>query len=144
MIITLDDVTSNDLDNGTFTVPDNITAIGHSAFLYCTEVKKIKIPQSVKLIDDRAFEGCYRLKHITIPEGVIELGYDVFAGCEKLKTIRMPKSLKRIGIGIFNDCYDLTDIYYSGDREEWNKLSFFRMGLRSNVTIHFNSTGIIA
>lgn len=65
-------------------IPEDIAAIGSSAFQYCTGLTQITIPDGVLQIGDYAFSGCAGLTRITVPETVAEIGYGAFNGCENL------------------------------------------------------------
>ena len=62
-------------------------------------------------------------------------GYD-----KKLKCIMIPKSIVSIDNMAFWECSSLTDIYYGGSKEDWEKIS---IGSRNqclyDAEIHFNS-----
>lgn len=61
-------------------IPDDITAIGNSAFLGQTSLISIIIPDRVTKIGDYAFQGCKSLKNIIIPDNVVLIGEDAFNG----------------------------------------------------------------
>lgn len=52
-------------------LPEGLTTIGSSAFMYSTELEKINIPRSVKEIGDQAFYNT-SLKQVTIPRGIVD------------------------------------------------------------------------
>jgi len=47
--------------NGAYTIPNNITKIGGSAFMSCAKLTSITIPASVTFIGSSAFSGCVSL-----------------------------------------------------------------------------------
>jgi len=55
------DVNESDLINGTFTIPEGVTAIGDRAFFQCTALKKVIFPESLKRIGKFAFTNCVNL-----------------------------------------------------------------------------------
>lgn len=141
-------------------LPDGLTSIGSEAFQYCSSLKKIQIPNEVTGIGDYAFRKCYSLTSINIPENVKNITREMFYRCssleaitipsnitsfrsyafywcEKLKTITIPNTLTSIGDWTFYGT-GLTDVYYLGTKEEWNKISIgdCNYGLR-DATIHF-------
>ena len=106
--------------------PDSITRISSDAFpLKITTgcsvqpyyAYSIKIPNSVTVIEDRAFYACSNLKYIEIPNTITYIG-----------------NLK----GYYGN--HLTDIYYTGSKEEWNNIKMSSENDFSNITIHYNST----
>ena len=121
-------------------IPDGITEIGESAFRNCQSLKAIKIPSSLKTIDEYVFSDCNNLQNVTISDGVKNLEGMSF-GFANFKSIFLPKSIERIA-GAF-ELSDLTDIYYAGSKDDWNKIEII-YSLNDSLetaTIHYNSTG---
>jgi hypothetical protein len=50
-----------------------VTAIGDSAFIYCTSLTSVSIPSSVTSIGDHAFGNCISLTSVTIPNSVTNI-----------------------------------------------------------------------
>ena len=92
------------------TIPDNVDAIGQSAFEGNTHVESVVIPDSVKRIDGYAFWGCDQLGTVTLGKGLTEIGDYAFAGCTGLKQMTIPQNITTIGAQAFGDCTNLTDI----------------------------------
>ena len=84
--------------------PYNVTSIGDSTFLWCTNLASIDIPNSITSIGDYAFYGCTSLSSITIPNSVISIGNYAFA------------------------CHSLTKTNYTGDIAGWCKIKFADSG----------------
>ena len=114
-------------------MPETVTDIGDSAFLFCESLQSIKIPAGVAEIRKSTFCGCWSLTEIDLPEnlrglgensfsncvsltaikipaGVVEIGHKAFAGCESLENIALPDGLKKIGDGAFEGCESLQAI----------------------------------
>lgn len=91
-------------------LPDTVTTIGNSAFIWCDNMKTINIPPAVTLIDDYAFYGCESLPSITIPDSVTAIGYCAFAYCKALTEVVIPKSVTMIDSRAFAECENLTSI----------------------------------
>lgn len=143
-------------------IPNSVKTIGSGAF-YNTGIINLVIPDSVNLIENHAFSECKNLKTVKIGNGVTNI--ECFYGCDKLesielgnsveyisnniqdgisenlKTIVLPKSLKQIGSNIFKNCYNLKDVYYSGNENDWDKL---QIGSGNDglfiAQIHYNSS----
>lgn len=82
------------------------------------------------------------IKAIVIDDGVTSIGMGAFSYCTALTSIEIPNSLTSIGQFAFYDCSNLKDVYYSGTKEEWEKISISPSNEPiKNATIHFNSTG---
>ena len=149
----------------TYSIPDSVTNIGSEAFYYCTSLESVKIGNSVKSIGSNAFycctsltnvtignsvksigefafSHCKNLKSITIPDSVTSIASYAFEGCISLKSVTIPNSVTSIGGYAFFNCSNLKDVYYSGNEEEWNKISIGSYNsYLENATIHFNSEG---
>ena len=143
-------------------IPNSVKTIGSGAF-YNTGIINLVIPDSVNLIENHAFSECKNLKTVKIGNGVTNI--ECFYGCDKLesielgnsveyisnniqdgisenlKTIVLPRSLKQIGSNTFKNCYNLKDVYYSGNENDWNKIQIGsgNYGLFT-AQIHYNST----
>ncbi|MBR4770005.1 MAG: leucine-rich repeat protein, partial [Clostridia bacterium] len=99
--------------NGTETgvvIPEGVTSIGTSAFLFCSGLTSVTIPQSVTSIGGSAFSLCRGLTSVTIPKGVTSIGFRAFYGCSGLTSATIPSSVKSIGNWAFSDCSGLTSI----------------------------------
>ena len=103
-------------------IPEGVTSIGDSAFSECESLTSIEIPKGVTYIGYSAFLECYNLASITIPEGVIEIGEDTFSYCKSLTSIVIPKGITEIGEGAFFDCAELKNVYFLGEKKDWQKI----------------------
>ena len=70
-----------------YTIPNSVTKIEDSAFMYCSSLESITISDSVTEIGIMAFSGCNSLKSITIPETVTSISTYCFSGCTGLESI---------------------------------------------------------
>ena len=71
-----------------------------------------------------------------------EVNFSVFQDCTHLEKIFLPRNLRKIKTNAFLNCTSLTDIYYEGSEEDWNKLIEERESGNSlllDATVHFNS-----
>ena len=75
--------------SGTVTIPSSVnydgedysvTAIGYSAFQYCSGLTSVTIPNSVTSIEGSAFQYCSGLTSVTIPNSVTSIGRSAFDG----------------------------------------------------------------
>ena len=104
------EVKSNDIENGTVIIPENVTEIGFYAFSYCLALETIKIPNSVTRIKEYAFCNCTSLETIAIPNSVIEIGELAFRDCFFLKRIILSNNLRIIESHAFSRCFSLKTI----------------------------------
>lgn len=78
------------------------------------------IAGGVKSLGNAAFYRCHRLTKIVIPDGVTTVGDQAFYECVGLAKIVLPSSTINIGKYSFYNCNGLTDVYYTGNQEQWN------------------------
>ena len=111
------------------TLPSGISKIYEGTFLGCRLLKSIEIPDGITYIGNEAFERCEVLETVVIPEGVEAIGESAFEACYGLKSVEIPSSVTIIGEwafytadATFGEYNNLTDIYYRGSEEEWNKI----------------------
>ena len=71
-------------ENGTVTIPDNVTEIGEGAFAN-EGLKTIIIPGTVKKIQANAFAYNSTLETVIMQEGVEEIGEEAFLACGKAR-----------------------------------------------------------
>ncbi len=111
--------------------------------------KSYTIPNSVKTIGDWSFspnserlgEYCdyVSLTSIIIPDSVITIGDSAFECCTNLTSVTVPDSITTIGDSAFYSCDSLLDVYYSGAKDQWNKI--FIGSYNDDLTsarIHYN------
>ena len=65
-------------------IPDNVTAIGSSAFFSCANLTSVKIGNGVKSIGASAFSNCTKLESVVIGAKVQQIGNRAFSGCKAL------------------------------------------------------------
>ena len=83
-----------------------------------------------------------KVKKAVIGEGVTKIGSGAFYFCENLTQISIPCSVKSIGDYSFYGCFGLSDIYYSGTEDDWNRI-IIQSGndWLLNADIHFREKG---
>ena len=123
-------------------IKKGITSIGACAFYVCSSLNSIEIPNSVTSIGNYAFYSCSSLNSIEIPNSVTSIGWDAFEDCSSLNSIEIPNSVRSIGDWAFDGCNSLTDVYYTGNKTQWEKVDISSYGNQqlSKATIHYNST----
>ena len=76
-------------------------------------------------------------KNVVIDEGITSIGASTFT-CSHLNTVTIPVSVTNISGWAFSDCDNLTDVYYNGTKEQWNRISIGEQNESLlNATIHF-------
>lgn len=68
------------------------------------------------------------IKTIIITEGVTSISSRLFGICEQVTSISIPVSIIKIDENAFENCSSLKNVYYSGTREQWNKIEISTVG----------------
>lgn len=105
------------------TIPDSVTSIRDSAFVFCSQLTNISIPNSVTAIGSFAFDGCTKLESITLPSSLSTIQSYAFYNCGNLKTIRIPVSVTFIENFAFDGCPSLMTVTYPGSKTLWDAIS---------------------
>jgi len=105
----------NNSVSGTFSVKTDTITLADEALFYCKDLTCITIPDSVASIGNNTFRNCINLENITISESVTSIGGYAFFSCNKI-----------------------TDVYYTGKKEDWSKIEI-KEGNNSilNAKIHY-------
>ena len=121
-------------------LPESVEYIGKDAFFGCWDLEKINIPEKVNYIGRGAFSGT-KITEIKIPDGIEEIGDETFCSCNRLEKIYIPRSVKNINSIAFSYCKNLTDVYYGGSKEDWEKINIEEGNdPLLNAAIHYNSS----
>jgi len=92
------------------TIPNSVTRIGNSAFVWCYNLASVTLSNSLTKIEDVTFAWCTSLTSITLPNSVTSIGGDVFASCSSLATLTIGNGVTTIDDGAFKDCSGLISI----------------------------------
>ena len=89
-------------------VPDNVTAIGTSAFYFCPNLRVLEFGPNSKCqtIGDDAFAECQQLEKLELPAKMTGIGKRSFWN-SGLKEIRIGKGIQIIEAGAFSNCKKL-------------------------------------
>ncbi len=134
-----------------YNIPYGVKYIDNFAFCGCEQLSNITIPDSVISIGAWSFDGTglYEIDNrtgnelyegdvfyidnylidfkddligaVTVQDGTIAIAGAAFRYNE-ISTLYLPKSLKNIGENNFDYCPALTDIYYAGSKNDWEKV----------------------
>lgn len=72
---------------GSYVVPDGVTAVYAMAFCECRGLVSVEIPNSVTNIGENAFQECNNLKNVIIGSTVKVLEKEAFYSCSAIETI---------------------------------------------------------
>lgn len=82
------------------------------------------VPESVTNIGPYALTDAQNLISVVIPNGVKNISDFAFYYCNNLTSIVIPNSVSSIGVHAFGACSNITEVYYIGDKEEWEIIGF--------------------
>lgn len=92
-------------------VPDEVRAIGRSAFSFQKTLVSVTVPPTVSRIGDKAFSYCTNLEELHLPERLDSCGEHFIMGCESLREIRLPACLERLsGTFSIGGCSSLREL----------------------------------
>jgi len=121
-------------------IPMGVTSIGDSAFERCIKLTNVSLPESLMHIGDKSFYYCNGIISITIPLNVLSIGEYAFSNCYSLKNISISNKLTEINDFAFDFCNNITDLYYYGCENDWNKIVFGASNnYLKNATIHYSN-----
>lgn len=129
-------------DVTTVIINEGITTIGHGAFIYFRNIRKVTIPNSVKSIKEAAFEDCSSLKNIVIPNSVVSIETQAFCNCKSLSNIKLSNSLTEIQENAFMNCISLKNITIPNSVNFINAGAFAECSNLTSVTILNGVTSI--
>ena len=118
-----------------YTIPVDVTSIGHSAFSDCINLASITIPDSVTSISEAAFMNCANLTSITIPNSVTSIGSWTFSECTSLERVIISDKLKSIDWWVFSGCRNLKTIAIPDSVTSIGDFAFDRCSSLKSVTI---------
>ena len=116
-------------ENGTLTIPMNVTTIGSGAFSDVEGLKTIIIPGNVKTISADAFANNKTLETVIIKEGCEKIGGSAFYNCANLKNVLLPDSITQIDSAAFYNSRKIEEIEIPANLEELKNMVFSSTGL---------------
>lgn len=101
----------------------------------------IEIPEkinnyTIKSIGERAFYSNKKITSVSLPSGIEIIEERAFSLNDTIKSIKIPLSIKTIKDKAFYSASALTDIYYEGTEEDWNKIDI-RDDSIGDISVHF-------
>lgn len=108
-----------------------VTTVQSSAFLSCTDIKKLTVPATIKYIQTSAFENCVNMSNLVLEQGddVLDAASDAFRKCAideaiigrnyensilegnlSLTKVVLCSNIKEINSNAFSGCKNLNDI----------------------------------
>ena len=78
-----------------------------SVFVYCTELRSVRLPQNMASIPVSCFEGCCSLIDVPIPAAVRNIRSESFDGCTSLTSIDLSENIELIEREAYDNCTSL-------------------------------------
>ncbi len=113
----------------------DVTSIGDSAFVNCSNLISIIVPSSVINIGEYAFANCINLINIEIPDSVTNIGEYAFFSCSSLMSIVLPKGLTIIRYCLFSNCNELISVIIPDSVTNIENFAFYGCNSLTNITI---------
>lgn len=108
---TLERVYNENIENGRFVVPKDVTRIHMYAFSRCTDLHTLILHENVRFIAPYAFFECVNLSRVEgLSDNVDMKNFGGFAGCKNLKDIDVPSSVQLVADNAFSGCENLPKI----------------------------------
>lgn len=117
-------------------IPESVTLIGQHVFDRCVSLKEINVNDNntAFVSEDGVLYTAGKTKLLCCPAGretsafvipgtVTEIGDWAFYSYKNLSHVEIPKSVLSIGEGAFEGCTFLSDVVYSGSREQWDQIT---------------------
>lgn len=120
-------------------IPESVTHIGSSAFDGCTSLASITLPSQITTINRYTFFNCTNLLSISLPDNVSSIEVGAFYSCKKLTEIIIPVSVASVGYEAFEFCENLKNVYYGGNKKQWNQIDINRSNSKFEYGYHNNS-----
>ena len=97
--------TSLEFNNGTLTIPKNITSIGYGAFDENVKIDNIDFSQCEQLVEikNQAFRGCSGISTLNLPDTVTDLGDEAFQDCYNILYLHLSENTHSIGARCFSN-----------------------------------------
>jgi hypothetical protein len=138
-----------------YTIPSSVTAIGNSAFAYCSSLSSITVDalntrysaaNGILFSKDGKTLVCYPAGKVytsyTIPSSVTAIGGGAFSGCTSLSSINIPSSVTAIGGGAFSGCSSLSSISIPSSVTAIGDWAFASCSSLSSINIPSSVTAI--
>jgi len=122
------------IGGATVVLPETVTRLSDGVF-YGSYLEKVVLSKNIQTLPRGTFQESY-VKNAVLPHGIKVIGGRTFYHNRNLKNVTVPKSVEKIDTEAFSSVYDLTDIYYEGTEQQWNKINHVT-AIPDKITIHF-------
>ena len=116
-------------------LPENLFYIGFQAFYEMPNLERITIPDSVRNIGRYLFCSCTSLREVVLGSGITSIGDSDYSGCTALERIVIPDTVKEIGSDAFYGCCSLKDIDFPSSLESIGVGAFYECASLERVIL---------
>lgn len=88
-------------------------SIGDNAFENCISLQQVVMPQNIYAIGGSAFKGCISLLSVDL-YNVVDIRSEAFRGCTGLTEVTIPGTVSGVGWSAFADCTSLASVTLLG------------------------------
>ena len=117
-------------------ISNNVNHIGEKAFCECDNLIDITVESQNQIYSSDSFGVLYnknkteliqypignRSNSFVIPDTVTLICEHAFSNCRSLENLTIPKSVSQISYGAFSNCKNIVNVYYGGNRDNWNEI----------------------
>ena len=123
-------------------IASTVKSFEQGCFWNCSSLQYLDIPSTTTNIGPYMFNKCSKLKGLDLPSSLTVIGDWFFLDCKSLEYVVIPKSVKTIKEYAFDNCTALQKVYYTGTKEEWQKIKIKAYNdILSKVLIVYDSNG---
>ena len=132
------------------TLPAALTDVGEAAFVCCTGLRAFTVAEGnpafaaddgVLYTKDGKTLVCYpdgrEGTAYALPETVAEIAPYALYYSQNLTSLTLPAGIQTIGVSAANGADALTDVYYGGSPEQWQKVAVDSYAFDKRVVIHY-------
>ena len=123
----------------------NISELPAATFTGCIALRSVTLSETMEVIN-AAFVHCEALESVSFPGAVSVIADSCFHACMALKSVTFEKNaLTTIGSFAFHYTPALTDIYFAGPEEDWQKVAInvYNEHLLELPEIHYGTSSRI-
>lgn len=117
-------------------IPKNIVTITANAFKE-SGLRKLYIPNQITAIGASAFESCKDLENVHISNNITIINQNTFKNCEKLLKVEIPVKVAEIGTNAFYGS-GLRDVYIFGDPKIGGGITNTYAGMKNQLSVFEN------
>jgi hypothetical protein len=122
-------------------LPNGLTSIGEGAFKNSSNLRNVNIPSTVTSLGAYAFESATSVASVSLPEGLLTIGDGAFAFATSLSQLVIPTTVTSLGQGALDGASSLTSLTLPGNLSQPQDGLFSDLSALSSIA--FNSPSSI-